>query len=314
MTKTFQFKRSNEISAFDKEILKAMTAKRKSPKEKIPGGLASGMSPDSFDKEQLSAGTKVEMEHTGSKKVAQEIAMDHLREDFSYYKKLRKMEEKSIDDPDLMKALRAQVPIHQHLVQGIYNSVEAAHQHPAESTEHHQFMSLAHHQRSLLHDHLNSLSMKDAAQAHNDIQDHIKHPNNKNHPATSILSKPPASQNDLDLHSIAGKKPVPGDTHEPVDFAENEKLLGYAKKKEKAEQKFHSHHGKNQDNPNAGFHNKQLEESQTKGEKYDKMHGKLKSHLEDIKQVTPQLRAKIAAWQQTNPAGAKVDPFGKERK
>lgn len=60
--------------------------------EQIPGGLSSGKSPSDFDPKALAQGTKVEMEHTTSKKVAQEICMDHLTEDPSYYTKLAKME------------------------------------------------------------------------------------------------------------------------------------------------------------------------------------------------------------------------------
>jgi len=60
--------------------------------DRIPGGLADKSKPEDFDKEQLEAGTEVEKEHTKDPKVAQEIAMDHLKEDPDYYKKLKKME------------------------------------------------------------------------------------------------------------------------------------------------------------------------------------------------------------------------------
>ena len=43
---------------------------------------------------QLQIGTKHEMEHTTSKKVARRIAMDHLREDPKYYSHLERMERK----------------------------------------------------------------------------------------------------------------------------------------------------------------------------------------------------------------------------
>lgn len=58
-------------------------------KEKIPGGRAKGLKPDDFDATQLADGTKVEMEHTVDVDLATEIAMDHLREDKDYYKKLK---------------------------------------------------------------------------------------------------------------------------------------------------------------------------------------------------------------------------------
>jgi len=59
-------------------------------RERIPGGRASGMRPSDFSAKQLKIGTRVEMEHTRSKKLAREIAMDHLTEDPRYYDKLRR--------------------------------------------------------------------------------------------------------------------------------------------------------------------------------------------------------------------------------
>lgn len=53
--------------------------------EAIPGGKAAGMSPGQFDQVQLEQGVKEEMEHTTDPRAAQEIAMDHLVEDPSYY-------------------------------------------------------------------------------------------------------------------------------------------------------------------------------------------------------------------------------------
>lgn len=58
----------------------------------IPGGLAAGMRPSDFDSTALKQGTLVELEHTSSWGVAQEIAMDHLVEDPDYYDKLAVME------------------------------------------------------------------------------------------------------------------------------------------------------------------------------------------------------------------------------
>lgn len=48
-------------------------------------------------KKQLNKGIKVEMEHTDSKKIAKEIAMDHLWEDPKYYDKLSKIEGKKTE-------------------------------------------------------------------------------------------------------------------------------------------------------------------------------------------------------------------------
>jgi hypothetical protein len=75
-----------------KKTAKKAAKKTRKRKELIPGGLASGMSPKDFDQKQLARGTKVEMEHTTSKRKATEIAMDHLVEDPKYYIKLAKME------------------------------------------------------------------------------------------------------------------------------------------------------------------------------------------------------------------------------
>jgi hypothetical protein len=65
---------------------------KKTPYNAIPGGLAAGKRPSDFPKAALAEGVRVEMEHTTSKRVATEIAMDHLTEDLNYYKKLRKIE------------------------------------------------------------------------------------------------------------------------------------------------------------------------------------------------------------------------------
>lgn len=61
-------------------------------KDKIKGGLADASKPSDFEGPQLEKGIKVEMEHTNSKQMAKEIAMDHLTEDPKYYDKLEKME------------------------------------------------------------------------------------------------------------------------------------------------------------------------------------------------------------------------------
>lgn len=60
--------------------------------DKIPGGLADDKKPNDFNAKALKAGIKVEMEHTSDKKVAMEIAMDHLTEDPKYYEKLATIE------------------------------------------------------------------------------------------------------------------------------------------------------------------------------------------------------------------------------
>jgi len=58
----------------------------------VEGGLADDAKPEDFDKDQLSMGIAVEMEHTDDPKLAREIAMDHLKEDPKYYTKLKEVE------------------------------------------------------------------------------------------------------------------------------------------------------------------------------------------------------------------------------
>lgn len=77
-------------------------------KDMIPGGIADGMSIDAIAKkhgvsrdviiDQLKLGVRVEMEHTNDKKVALEIAMDHLWEMKDYYTRLKDMEANSESD------------------------------------------------------------------------------------------------------------------------------------------------------------------------------------------------------------------------
>lgn len=57
--------------------------------ERIPGGKArGGRCPRNVDKTELARGIKVELEHTTDRRVAREIACDHLTEDKRYYSKL----------------------------------------------------------------------------------------------------------------------------------------------------------------------------------------------------------------------------------
>jgi hypothetical protein len=52
----------------------------------IPGGLAAGLPTPVFPKDQIAAGTEVELEHTSNPAIAEEIAKDHLVEGADYYK------------------------------------------------------------------------------------------------------------------------------------------------------------------------------------------------------------------------------------
>lgn len=60
--------------------------------EALVGGVGDSKTPKDFDIKDLREGTKVEMEHTKDRRIAREIAMDHLTEDPLYYKKLKKVE------------------------------------------------------------------------------------------------------------------------------------------------------------------------------------------------------------------------------
>lgn len=68
----------------------------KKNEDKIPGGLADKKKPSDFDSKKLKQGIKIEMEHTSDKKVAEEIAMDHLTEDINYYDKLKEIEKQEL--------------------------------------------------------------------------------------------------------------------------------------------------------------------------------------------------------------------------
>lgn len=60
--------------------------------DKIPGGLADKLTNKDFPKNRIDQGRKVELEHTSSKPIAEEIARDHLKEDPKYYDKLKTIE------------------------------------------------------------------------------------------------------------------------------------------------------------------------------------------------------------------------------
>ena len=60
--------------------------------DQLPGGLADNRDPESFDADALADGIAHELEHTNDRKVAEEIAMDHLVESGDYYTKLDAVE------------------------------------------------------------------------------------------------------------------------------------------------------------------------------------------------------------------------------
>lgn len=62
----------------------------------LPDGVAKrkGFTARDADPMELARGTKHEMEHTRSKRIARQIALDHLAEDAHYYRKLERMEKR----------------------------------------------------------------------------------------------------------------------------------------------------------------------------------------------------------------------------
>jgi 2'-5' RNA ligase len=64
-------------------------------KDQITGGIADKSMPSDFDPKELAMGIEVEKEHTNNKKLAREIAMDHLKEIPDYYTRLAKMEKEA---------------------------------------------------------------------------------------------------------------------------------------------------------------------------------------------------------------------------
>ncbi len=96
----------------------ARLSKEKKNEDIVPGGLAKGMNLtdianhhkvdiDDLMKE-LELGIKTEMEHTTDKKVAEEIALDHLFEDPKYYTKLTAMEKGDVKSEAANPAERIQ--------------------------------------------------------------------------------------------------------------------------------------------------------------------------------------------------------------
>ena len=57
-------------------------------------GRSRGRYAREFDREALRRGTRVELEHTHDRRLAERIAMDHLVEDPRYYEKLARIERK----------------------------------------------------------------------------------------------------------------------------------------------------------------------------------------------------------------------------
>lgn len=77
-----------------RHYLAAKHVKTKKWVDKLHGGRADKNFPWQFDQVQLKKGIKEEYEHTNSKHIATEIAMDHLCENPAYYEELEKIEKK----------------------------------------------------------------------------------------------------------------------------------------------------------------------------------------------------------------------------
>lgn len=69
-----------------------LSRKKFSRPNPIEGGVGDDLEACDVDPGQLAMGTKVEMEHTKDRAKARDIAFDHLKEDPSYYTKLKKVE------------------------------------------------------------------------------------------------------------------------------------------------------------------------------------------------------------------------------
>lgn len=94
-------KYKNEFN--ENESLKGGKSDKLSFNDLVKKHTAHGKSSERIEnivKSQLIKGIKVEMEHTNDKKVAKEIAMDHIFEDLNYYTKLKKIEGKKRENKE----------------------------------------------------------------------------------------------------------------------------------------------------------------------------------------------------------------------
>jgi hypothetical protein len=100
MHKLMKILNKRQVQYFEYPNIPNTLVRKLYEKEQIPGGLAKGMSLVDIAKkhkvklgslrQELNLGIKTELEHTTSKSVAREIAMDHLFEDPKYYTKIQK--------------------------------------------------------------------------------------------------------------------------------------------------------------------------------------------------------------------------------
>lgn len=62
---------------------------KENPTNILIGGMGDTTDEEDVDPDELEMGIEVEKEHTRNKKIAKEIALDHLTEDPEYYTKLK---------------------------------------------------------------------------------------------------------------------------------------------------------------------------------------------------------------------------------
>jgi hypothetical protein len=92
-----EFKENNKPFNKQKESLEGGVGDNKTFEDLVKTNTRKGKDISQVEKElkiQLNKGIRVEMEHTKNRKIAKEIAMDHLFEDPKYYDKLKKIENK----------------------------------------------------------------------------------------------------------------------------------------------------------------------------------------------------------------------------
>lgn len=106
VSKSREGRRSMRVDTLLKKDNNGTLFKKHAWQDQLPGGLADDKKPDDFPATALMQGRRVESEHTSNKSLATEIAMDHLTEDPSYYKKLEKVEKSA----GLMDILKTPIP------------------------------------------------------------------------------------------------------------------------------------------------------------------------------------------------------------
>jgi hypothetical protein len=78
----------------EEQVYQLVGNKMKTGADKVPGGIADKKTNTDFNAHQIAMGRKVELEHTDSPTIAEEIARDHLEEFPNYYTALDEMENK----------------------------------------------------------------------------------------------------------------------------------------------------------------------------------------------------------------------------